>query len=245
MPQRPPLKPLRLSIFFPCHNEEAHVEPVTHAALRVAKTVAETFEVIIVNDGSTDRTAALADQLASAHPEVRVVHLDPNQGYGGALRAGFAAATLDWVFYTDGDQQFDLDDLPRLLERLSDAEIVSAYRQRRAEGWQRRLNAAGWGFLIRLLFGLRLRDIDCAFKVYPRALFDEIELRSTGALIDAEVLIQAQQLGYRIAQLPVRHLPRQAGDSSGANLSVILRALREVIALYRRLKRAGRSRAAG
>ena len=225
--------PRPISIFFPCYNEEANVERTTLAALRAGERVCGPgrFEVIIVNDGSKDRTGEIADRLAREHEAVRAIHNNPNLGYGGALQAGFRAAKLDYVFYTDGDGQFDLDELDSLIPLLDRYDIVSGYRKNRQDPWNRKLNAFLWTRLVGLLFNLGIRDIDCAFKLYPRKLFDEIEMKSMGALIDTEVLARARRLGYTIGQIGVTHLPRTAGEQTGANLGVILRAFRELFRL--------------
>lgn len=238
---RPPLKPFSLTIFYPCYNEEANVERVTRAAVAVGRRVADDLEVLIVNDGSRDRTGEIADSLAAEIPEVRAVHNRPNQGYGGALTRGFREATKNWIFYTDGDGQFDLNELPRLLPLLETHDVVSCYRLDRQDPWVRKLNAWAWSTLVNLLFAIRLRDIDCAFKIYPKTFIDRIALHSRGALIDTEMLAKARNLGLRIAQLGVHHDPRTAGQQTGANLRVILRAFRELFRLYRQIKREGRA----
>ncbi|MEW6198898.1 MAG: glycosyltransferase family 2 protein [Planctomycetota bacterium] len=238
---RPPLKPFSLTIFYPCYNEEANVERVTRAAVEVGRRIADDLEVLIVNDGSRDRTGEIADRLAAEIPEVRAVHNRPNQGYGGALTRGFREATKNWIFYTDGDGQFDLNELPRLLPLLEMHDVVSCYRLNRQDPWVRKLNAWAWSTLVNLLFAIRLRDIDCAFKIYPKTFVDRIELHSRGALIDTEMLAKARNLGLRIAQLGVHHYPRTAGQQTGANLRVILRAFRELFRLYRQIKREGRA----
>lgn len=236
---KPPLDPLSLTITFPCYNEEANVERVTLAALKMGRRVAKDLEVVIVNDGSRDRTGEIADRLAAEHPEVRVVHNRPNKGYGGALSAGFRAATRNWVFYTDGDGQFDFEEIDRLLPLLRDHDIVSGFRMNRRDPLIRRLNALCWGSLVNVVFGLWLRDIDGAFKIYPRTLFDRIEMKSTGALIDTEVLARAKRLGYRIGQVGVTHYPRTAGQQTGANFRVILRAFKELFKLRREIVKTG------
>ncbi len=234
--ERPPRTPLSLSITFPCHNEEANVERVTRQALEVGRRLADDLEVIIVDDGSSDRTGEIADRLAEENAEVRVVHNRPNKGYGGALKAGLYAATKNWVFYTDGDGQFDINELEKLLPLLEDYDIVSCYRLDRKDSMMRKLNAWAWTTLVNMLFHINLRDIDCAFKIYPRAMFDEIELKSTGALIDTETLARARRLGLSIAQRGVHHYPRIAGEQSGANIKVILRAFKELFKLRRQIK---------
>lgn len=242
MLEKPPLKPLSLTIFYPCYNEEANVERVTRAAVLAGRKVADDLEVIIVNDGSKDRTAEIADRLAAEHPRVRAVHNSPNRGYGGALQRGFREATKEYVFYTDGDGQFDFEEMDKLIPLMSKFDIVSGYRLDRQDPLPRKLNALAWGTLVNLLFGLGIRDVDCAFKIYPRRLFDEIEMHSTGALIDTEILARAQRRGYTIGQVGVHHYPRTAGQQTGANLKVILRAFRELFRLYHNIRQSGATR---
>jgi len=240
LPDRPPRSPLSISAFFPCYNEEANVERTTLAALKTFSRISDDFEVIIVDDGSKDRTGEIADRLAADHPHVRAVHNRPNLGYGGALQRGFREAAKTWVFYTDGDGQFDFDEIDKLLPLLEQYDIVSAYRLDRQDSPVRKLNAFCWSTLVNLLFWMGLRDIDCAFKIYPRKLFDEIQMKSRGALIDTEVLARAKRLGYTVGQVGVHHYPRTAGTQTGANLRVILRAFKELFALWREIRRTGR-----
>jgi len=227
---------------FPCYNEEANVERVTRKAVEVGRRVADDLEVIVVNDGSRDRTGEIADRLAAEIPEVRAVHNNPNRGYGGALARGFRAATKDWIFYTDGDGQFDLEEIPRVLPLLEQYDVVSCYRIDRKDPLLRKLNAWAWTTLVGLLFKLRLKDIDGAFKFYPKPFIDAIEMHSTGALIDTEMLAKARNLGLSIGQAGVHHYPRIAGQQTGANLRVILRAFKELFQLYRKIGQ-GRPRA--
>lgn len=229
-----------LTVFFPCYNEEANVERVTLAALSGCRKLTDDLEIIIVNDGSRDRTGEIADRLASEHPEVKAVHNNPNQGYGGALQAGFRAATKNWIFYTDGDGQFDFNEVPLLFPLLERYDIVSAYRLDRKDPPIRKLNAWCWTMLVNLLFWMRIRDIDCAFKLYPRRLFQQISMHSKGALIDTEILAKAKYLGYRIGQIGVHHYPRTAGTQTGANLKVILKAFYELFKLYGRIRFLGK-----
>ncbi|HRX84981.1 MAG TPA: glycosyltransferase family 2 protein [Phycisphaerae bacterium] len=223
-----------LTVFFPCHNEEENVVRVTEDALRMARRVSPDHEVIIVDDGSKDRTPALADELAAKYPgEVRAVHNVPNRGYGGALQRGFCEATKEWIFYTDGDGQFDVEEIDKLIPLLAEFDIASGIRLDRKDSWMRRMNAECWNWLVGVVLGLRIHDVDCAFKIYPRRFIESVTLRSEGALIDAEMLARATRAGYRIGQVGVHHYPRVAGESSGGNIRVILRAFRELLRLRR------------
>ena len=228
---------LSLSIFFPCHNEQDNIERVTQQALEVARGITPDFEILLINDGSTDDTARVADALAAEHPEVRAIHHPVNRGYGAALQTGFTEAAKNWVFYTDGDGQFDISEITKLLPLKSSSTIVSAYRAQRSDSLLRKINGACWSMLVNLLLGIRVRDIDCAFKLFPSKLFLEIELHATGALIDAEILAKAVRRGYQIRQLPVSHYPRIAGTQSGASMKVILRAFKELFQLRNHIRR--------
>jgi glycosyltransferase involved in cell wall biosynthesis len=240
--ERPPLKPFSLTIFYPCYNEEANVERVTRAAVEVGRQITADLEVLIVNDGSRDRTEEIADRLAAEIPEVRAVHNKPNRGYGGALIRGFREATKNWIFYTDGDGQFDFKELPGLLPLLETHDVISCYRLDRQDSFMRKANAFAWSTLVNMLFSIGLKDIDCAFKVYPRTFIEAIELHSQGALIDTEMLAKACNLKLRIAQVGVHHYSRIAGSQTGANLKVILRAFKELFKLHRQIKEEGRAK---
>jgi glycosyltransferase involved in cell wall biosynthesis len=226
-----------ISVFFPCYNEQDNVARTVQQALTILENIRADYEIIIVNDGSSDATARIADEIAEQNSKVKVVHHPTNLGYGAALQSGFKAATKELVFYTDGDGQFDISEMPPLLPLINEFDIVSCYRLNRQDPVVRRINAWCWTKLVCLLFDMRIRDIDCAFKLYKRQIFDNIELSSTGALIDAEVLARATRRGYSITQKGVHHYPRTAGEQTGANLKVILHAFRELFKLYRRIRR--------
>ena len=228
--------PGSLTVFFPCYNEDANVERTTLAALKTCLRLGVDYEIIIVNDGSKDHTGVIADRLATEHPGVRAVHNRPNRGYGGALQRGFREATKDWVFYTDGDGQFDFEEIDKLFPLLQKYDIASAYRLDRKDPAIRKVNAFCWSMLVNTLFRLGLRDIDCAFKLYPRRLFQEIEMKSQGALIDTEILARARRLGYTIGQVGVHHYPRTAGQQTGANIKVIARAFKELLKLRKDIR---------
>lgn len=225
-----------ISVFFPCYNEQENVERTVEKALDVLEKLNADFEVIIVDDGSSDATGRIADEIARQHGRVKVVRHPHNLGYGAALQSGFKTATKELVFYTDGDGQFDIAEMPPLLDLMEQYDIVSCYRLNRQDPIIRKINAWCWTQLVCLVFGLKIRDIDCAFKLYKREIFDKIELSSTGALIDAEILARAVRAGYRITQKGVHHYPRTAGVQSGANIRVILRAFKELFKLHRRIR---------
>jgi glycosyltransferase involved in cell wall biosynthesis len=225
-----------ISVFFPCYNEQENVGRTVEKALDVLEKLNADFEVIIVDDGSSDDTGRIADEIAGRDGRVRVVHHRRNLGYGAALQSGFKAATKELVFYTDGDGQFDISEMPPLLRLMERYDIVSCYRLNRRDPIIRKINGWCWTRLVCLLFGLKIRDIDCAFKLYKRQMFDKIELSSTGALIDAEILARAVRKGYCITQKGVHHYPRTAGKQSGANVRVIIRAFKELFKLQSRIR---------
>jgi glycosyltransferase involved in cell wall biosynthesis len=225
-----------VSVFFPCYNEQDNIGRTVENALGVLEKLNADFEVIIVDDGSRDRTGQIADEIARRNSSVKVVHHPQNLGYGAALRSGFKAATKELVFYTDGDGQFDMNEMPPLLPLMEQYDIVSCYRLDRRDPFVRKINGWAWTKLVCLLFGLKIRDIDCAFKLYRRVIFDDIELSSTGALICAEVLARAVRKGYRITQKGVHHYPRTAGVQTGASPRVVLRAFKELFKLHSRIR---------
>jgi glycosyltransferase involved in cell wall biosynthesis len=216
--------PTSISVFFPCYNEEANAANTVNKALAVLDKLGADYEVIIVNDGSKDRTGQIADELAAANPRIKAVHHRQNRGYGGAVQSGIRASTKKFVFYTDGDGQFDINEMPPLLPLMEKYDIVACWRINRQDPLIRKFNAWCWTKLVNLVFGMRIHDVDCAFKLCKREIFDTMPLYSTGALISAEILARAVRKGYRITQPGVHHYPRTAGVQTGAKLSVIIRA---------------------
>jgi glycosyltransferase involved in cell wall biosynthesis len=225
------MKKYSITIFFPCYNEEQNVARITLEAIEVARRISNDYEIIIVNDGSRDRTGEIAERLSEKYREVRVIHHDGNKGYGAALQTGFKNATKELVFYTDGDGQFKIEEITRLLPLIEKADIVSGRRICRQDPFIRKVNAFLWGALVNALFKINVTDVDSAFKLYRRKIFDDITLTSQGALIDTEILAKARAKGYTITEVGVSHFPRVAGEQTGAKLSVILRAFKELFAL--------------
>jgi glycosyltransferase involved in cell wall biosynthesis len=222
------------------HDEEDNVVPMAETVLAVMPQVADEWEVIIVDDGSRDATAARADELARTRAGVRVVHHPVNRGYGHALRSGLAAARHERIFYTDGDRQFDPRQITRLIAELPRADVVVGWRAQRADHLGRRLNTFAWNALVGLLFGLRVRDVDCAFKLLPRSALDGVALQAEGAMISTELLAHCRRRGLRIVEVPVDHFPRTSGTASGADPRVVLRAFRELGRLYPRIRAVSR-----
>jgi glycosyltransferase involved in cell wall biosynthesis len=230
-------QPFSISVFFPCYNEQESIEKTVTKAVEILERTKVDYEVIIINDGSSDSTGQIADRIASHNNKIRVIHHSTNLGYGAALQSGFKAAEKNLVFYTDGDGQFDISEMPPLLELIKEYDIVSCFRVNRQDNLVRKINGFCWTKLVCLLFGLKIRDIDCAFKLYKREIFDNIQLSSCGALIDAEILARAVRKGYTITQKGVHHLPRTAGEQTGAKISVIFRAFQELFQLYRKINK--------
>jgi glycosyltransferase involved in cell wall biosynthesis len=226
-----------LSYFFPAHNEAANLRGVVDEALATLPSLAETFEIVIVDDGSKDDTPRIADELAAAHPQVRVVHHRTNLGYGAALRSGFAAARYGNLALTDGDRQFRVADLGRLIERLEagGVDAVVGYRIRRADPLARTVYARLYRLANRIFFGLKVRDVDCACKLFSRSSLEGVNVESGGAFFSAELLIKLRASGRRVAEVGVPHYPRTAGSPTGARPKVVVRAVRDFWALRLRL----------
>jgi glycosyltransferase involved in cell wall biosynthesis len=228
---------ISISVFFPCYNEQDNVARTTERAIAVLEKLNADYEAIIVDDGSKDATGQIADKIAARNKRVRVVHHPTNLGYGAALQSGFRSAAKELVFYTDGDGQFDISEMPPLLPLIKQYDIVSCYRLNRQDNMIRKINAWCWTKLVCFLFKMKIRDIDCAFKLYKRGIFDNIKMVSTGALIDTEILARATRKGYAVTQRGVHHYPRTSGTQTGAKLGVIIRAFRELFKLYNQIKK--------
>lgn len=227
----------QLSYFFPAHNEAANLRGLVEEALATLPSLADEFEIVIVDDGSKDATPAIADELAAAHAEVRAVHHPVNLGYGAALRSGFANARFDHLAFTDGDRQFKVADLARLIDRLAagGADAVVGYRIRRADPLVRTVYAKLYRLANRIFFGLKVRDVDCACKLFTRRSLEGVNVESGGAFFSAELLIKLRARGRSIAEVGVPHYPRTAGSPTGAKPQVVFRAVRDFWALRLRL----------
>jgi len=229
-----------LSVVLPAYNEEKNIKKVVDSILKFIPSLVEKYEIIIVNDGSKDDTGKLVDELAKNCREIVPLHHTQNRGYGAALTTGFKKAKGDFIFFTDADGQFDIKELPKLLSLIKEgADIACGYRKERADPLFRRINAGIYNLLIRVIFGLKVKDIDCAFKLFKRKIIEEINLESSGAFVSAEFLILAKKRGYVIKQVGVSHFPRIEGKQTGNNLKVVLKAFLELIKFRRKIKKKG------
>jgi glycosyltransferase involved in cell wall biosynthesis len=230
-----PKKP-EISVFFPAHNEETIIEKTVTDAIAAISPIFSDFEIIIVNDGSTDKTGKIIDNLARNNPKIRAVHHPENKGYGAAIKSGLASATKNLIFYTDGDHQFDVSEIRKLLPLLDEADLIIGYRIKRQDPFHRLLFGKMFGLLIGILFNLWAKDIDCAFKLIKRKVLENIELKSDGAMISSELLIKAKKKGFKIKQVGIHHYPRKAGKPSGANIKVVIKAFYELFKFWRELR---------
>jgi glycosyltransferase involved in cell wall biosynthesis len=227
-----------LSASFPAHNEEDNVEPMIADLLGALPEFAERFEVIVVDDGSRDRTFERASAVAARDPRVRVVRHEINRGYGAAVWTGLTSGTLEYAFFTDGDRQFDVHQIADLIRALPGHDVVVGYRVNRQDNAIRIANAHAWNWLIRRLFAVPVRDVDCAFKLFDRRVLQGLTIEAGGAMFSSELLARLKSRGARIVEVPVRHLPREKGSASGGSPKVIARAFYELFRLYRKLKSA-------
>lgn len=226
----------KLSVVLPAHNEVNNLPSVVRRSLDVLPQLVEDFQIVIVDDGSRDGTSELADRLAREHPQITVVHHPRNRGYGAALTSGFEVATGDYIMFMDSDQQFDIADLTYLAPFIRDYDFVAGYRIDRKDARYRLIYAAIFNLAVRILFGVRLHDVDCAFKVFRADLIRSIDLSSPGALINTEILAKAARAGATYVEVGVNHYPRPSGESSGGSPRVVFRAMKETIALWWRMR---------
>jgi glycosyltransferase involved in cell wall biosynthesis len=226
---------MSLSVVIPAYNEEENVASAVERVSDVAQGLGLEYEIILVNDGSSDGTGEIGREIAKRIPNFKLVEHHPNRGYGGALKAGFAAADKELIAFVPADNQFDFAEIACLLERVEDADIVCGYRAERQDTPIRRFNALGWNLTVRLFFGRLVRDIDCGFKLFRREVLGEVRIESNGAMIDTELLAGAKARGKRIVEVPVTHLARVGGAATGANPMVVLRAFRDLVRFRFRL----------
>jgi len=230
-PRRP-----SLSVFFPAYNDEGSIAEMVNKSLALLPQFADDYEVIVVNDGSRDGTAAILDDLARRHPRVRIIHHPRNRGYGGALRTGFATATKDLVFYTDGDGQYDVNELAKLMPLMAkDVDVVNGYKIKRSDSKRRVLLGGVYKLLARMLFHLPIRDVDCDFRLMRRQAIQGIELTSTSGVVCTEMVYKLHQTGCRFTETPVNHYPRLHGQSQFFTLRRVGKTLVDFFTLWMKL----------
>lgn len=232
-PTLPPVRiPGSVSLILPAHNEVDNIEIVIRRALQVLPQHTDTFEIIPVNDGSRDQTGRVIDHLATEDNRVRPVHHPVNRGYGGALKSGFNASRHDYVMFMDSDRQFDIADIQRLAPFVGSHDIVAGFRMERSDPMIRRINAEIFNLAVRILFGVHLRDLDCAFKIFRGDQLRSLTLTTSGALINAEIQAKLRRQGAKLQQVGVPHYPRIAGSATGGSLKVIFKAVIETVQLW-------------
>lgn len=226
-----------ISAFFPAYNDGGTIASMVLAAILVLQSLTDDYEVIVVNDGSSDYTKDILDELERRYEKVRVIHHERNKGYGGALRTGFATASKDFIFYTDGDAQYDVRDLPSLWEQMRDGvDLVQGYKISRSDPLHRVIIGRTYHWLAKLAFGLRLKDVDCDFRLMRRSIFDKVHLKSDSGVICVEMMKKIQDAGFRITEVPVHHYHRAYGRSQFFNFRRIFRVARDLSQLWWRLR---------
>ncbi len=227
-----------ITAFFPAYNDGGTIASMVLSAILVLKPLTSDYEVIVINDGSTDYTKDILDELERKYEQVRVIHHPKNKGYGGALRSGFANATKDLIFYTDGDAQYDVRDLRVLWEAMKEGvDMVNGYKISRSDPFYRVIIGRLYHWLAKLAFGLRIRDVDCDFRLMRRSIFDRVTLESDSGVICVEMVKKIQDAGFNIVEAPVRHYSRAYGLSQFFNFRRIARALTDMAKLWWRLRR--------
>ena len=227
----PTQKP-NISFFFPAYNDAGTIKKLTLKALEVLEEVANEYEIIIVNDGSFDNTGKVADDVAKKYDHVIVHHHLYNIGYGAALKTGFLTSKYDLIFYTDGDMQYNPDELKKMLPFIEDADIITGYKIKRADPWSRKLSSLFYNLVVRLFLQIRIKDVDTAFKLVKKEVIENIDISINGGFICAELFAKAAKKGYKIKQIPVSHFPRTYGNSSSFNIFFILRSILELMELW-------------
>ena len=226
-----------ISVFFPAYNDGGTIPSMVLTALMTLRQLTGDYEVIVVNDGSSDYTPEVLDELASRYPELRVIHHEQNRGYGGALRTGFGSATKDLIFYTDGDAQYDPRELTQLYDVWSDqVDFVNGYKISRSDPLHRTIIGRVYHWAVKLAFGLRLRDVDCDFRLMRRSIFDKVRLKSDSGVICVELMKKVQDAGFRISEVPVHHFHRAYGKSQFFNFRRIWRTGKQLWALWWELR---------
>lgn len=226
-----------ISVFFPAYNEEANIETTINKAATVLPAIASKWEILIVNDGSTDRTGEIAAKLAVKNHNIRVVTHSPNRGYGAALKSGWAASQYPWIAFTDSDGQFDFSEIKKFLPLIEKADLILGYRLKRGDFLMRSVYTFGWSTIARVLLGLDAKDYSCGFKLIKKKVFEAVQpLEGEEKVTQIELLVKAKRLGFKTAEVGVYHYPRKFGQQTGTNLKVVLKSIFDLFKLWRELK---------
>jgi glycosyltransferase involved in cell wall biosynthesis len=207
-----------ITVFFPAYNDGGTIASMVIMAIKTVRELTDDYEVIVVNDGSTDHTAQLLEEMSRQYRQLRVIHHPKNRGYGGALRTGFASSSKDLIFYTDGDAQYNVNELPKLFEKMTDGvDWVNGYKISRSDPVYRKIIGRMYHWLVKIAFGLTVRDVDCDFRLMRRSIFDKVELKSDSGVICVEMMRKFHLAGFRVAEVPVHHYFRAYGKSQFFN----------------------------
>jgi len=226
-----------ISVFFPAYNEEKNIKNTVLKAVEVLSQIAENWEIIVVDDGSTDKTAEVSKKLSQKDSRIKVVSHPENRGYGSALKTGFEKSQYSWVAFTDADGQFDFSEIKKFLPYTDKADVILGYRKNRADSFFRKLYTFGWKAIARLLLGLRVRDYSCAFKLIKKEVYEKVKpLETEEKVTQIEFLVKASLFGFVFAEVGVTHYPREFGQQTGANLKVVLKSLFDLFKLWRKLR---------
>lgn len=226
-----------LSVFFPTFNEEKNIEKTVLDAVKVLDSLKLNYEVLIIDDGSKDKTAAIADKLADKNPKIRSIHHPKNLGYGGALKTGFKNSKYSWVAFADSDGQFDFSEVKPLLEKTDSADLVLGYRLSRADSLMRKIFTFGWAMIAKVLLGLDVKDYSCGFKLIKKEVFEAVQpLEGEEKVTQIELLVKAKKKKFKFAEVGVHHYPRVYGEQTGANIKVVLKSIIDLIKLWWKLK---------
>lgn len=226
-----------LSVFFPTYNEEKNIEKTVSDTKKVLKNIADEWEIIIVDDGSRDKTPEMADNLAKKDKNVRAVHHKVNRGYGGALKTGFTEAKYSWVAFADSDGQFDFSEITKFIEKTGEADLILGYRLKRVDPLSRRVFGTLWAIIPRILWGMNVRDYSCGFKLIKKEVFDSVQpLVGEEKVTQIEFLVKAKQRGFRFAEVGVHHYPRKFGQQTGGDLKVVAKSFGDLYKLWKILR---------
>lgn len=226
-----------ISVFFPAYNEEANIANTVQVAEKVLKTIASKYEIIIINDGSTDKTGEIVAKLVAKNHNIRVVTHSPNRGYGAALKSGWTASQYPWIAFADSDGQFDFSEIKKFLPLIEKADLILGYRLKRGDSLMRSVYTFGWSTLAKVLLGLDAKDYSCGFKLIKKKVFEAVQpLKGEEKVTQIELIVKAKRLGFKIAEVGVHHYPRKFGQQTGANLKVVLKSIFDLFKLWRKLK---------